>query len=206
GFMLIGGVGILAFSLLAYQVLRFFIESSRLLWFAPLRVVLFSAVVAYGIVTRKMMEVGVLLRRLISYALLAAYLLALYALVWWLVATAPRPSLENAHTIAHVTAAIVVAFAMAPARGISQRLAERLFIGSHRLDFRATVSKAAKILSSVTTLRDLLDRFASTVGEAVGTDRIFILLPEKQGFAQRYPVVDSGSRYYLELTRDQATI
>ena len=206
GFIMIGGVGILAFSLLAYQVLRFFIESSRLLWFAPLRVVLFSAIVGYGIVTRKMMEVGVLLRRFISYALLATYLLALYALVWWLVTTALQSSVANAHSIAHVTAAVVIAFAMAPARGISQRLAERLFIGSHRLDFRATVSKAAKILASVTTLRDLLDRFANTVAEAVGADRVFILLPDKQGFSQRYPIVEPGARFCLELTRDQATI
>src|SRR5436190_5956324 len=95
---------------------------------------------------------------------------------------------------------------MTPARGISQRLAERHFIGSHQLDFRATVSKAAKVLASVTTLHDLLDRFANTVAEAVGTDRILILLPDKQGFAQRYPIVEPGSRYILELTRDQATI
>jgi GAF domain-containing protein len=152
------------------------------------------------------MDVGLLLRRLISYALLAVYLLVLYSFVWWLVATALRHSLANAHTIAHATAAIVIAFAMAPARGMSQRLAERLFIGSQRLDFRATVSKAAKILASVTTLRDLLDRFANTVAEAVGTDRVLILLPDKQGFLQRYPIVESGSRYYLELARDQATI
>ena len=108
--------------------------------------------------------------------------------------------------IAHVMAAIVVAFAMAPARGISQRLAERLFISSHQLDFRSTVSKAAKILSSVTTLQDLLDRFANTVAEAVGTDRILILLPDRQGFSQQYPMVEPGSRHRLELTRDQATI
>src|SRR5438128_858665 len=141
-----------------------------------------------------------------SYSPLAAYLLALYALVWWLVITALQSSTSNAHTIAHVTAAVVIAFAMAPARGISQRLAERLFIGSHQLDFRATVSKAAKILTSVTTLRDLLDRFANTVAEAVGTDRVLILLPDKQGFSQHYPPVEPDSRYFLELTRDQATI
>src|SRR5437867_13015441 len=170
------------------------------------RVVFFSIVVAYGIATRKMMEVGVFLRRLISYVLLATYLLALYALVWWLVATALRSSVPNAHTVAHVAAAVVIAFAMAPARCISQRLAERLFIGSHQLDFRATVSKAAKILASVTTLRDLLDRFANTVAEAVGTERVFILLPDKQGFSQRYPMVEPGARYCLELSRDQATI
>lgn len=191
---------------LVSYVLGFFVERPRLLWLAPSRVVLFSAIVAYGIATRKILDVGLLLRRVISYALLATYLLALYAIVWWLVATALRSSATNAHTVAHVTAAIVIAFAMAPARGISQHLAERLFIGSHRLDFRATVSKAAQILSSVTTLRDLLDRFANTVAEAVGTERIYILLAEKQRFLQRYPIVEPGARYCLELTRDQATI
>src|SRR5437016_4964917 len=205
-FILIGGIAAVVVSLPLSLLLGGFFRPSQLSWFAPFRVVFFSIVVAYGIATRKMMEVGVLLRRFISYALLATYLLALYALVWWLVTTALQSSVANAHSIAHVTAAVVIAFAMAPARGISQRLAERLFIGSHRLDFRATVSKAAKILASVTTLRDLLDRFANTVAEAVGTDRVLILLPDKQGFSQRYPIVEADSRYWLELTRDQATI
>src|SRR6266446_5788220 len=205
-FILIGGIVAVVVSLPLSLLLGGFFRPSQLSWFAPFRVVFFSIIVAYGIATRKMMEVGVLLRRFISYALLATYLLALYALVWWLVATALRSSVPNAHTVAHVAAAVVIAFAMAPARGISQRLAERLFIGSHQLDFRATVSKAAKILSSVTTLQDLLDRFANTVAEAVGTERVFILLPDKQGFSQHYPVVQPGARYCLELTRDQATI
>src|SRR5438876_9656765 len=205
-FILIGGLAAVIVSLPLSLVLGGFFKPSQLSWFASFRVVFFSIVVAYGFASRKMMEVGVLLRRLMSYSLLAAYLLALYALVWWLVITALQSSTSNAHTIAHVTAAVVIAFAMAPARGISQRLAERLFIGSHQLDFRATVSKAAKILTSVTTLRDLLDRFANTVAEAVGTDRVFILLPDKQGFSQRYPIVEPGARFCLELTRDQATI
>jgi PAS domain S-box-containing protein len=205
-FILIGGLLALVLPLLLTLTLRLFIDPSHLLWFAPFRVVFFSIVVAYGIATRKLMEVGTLLRRILSYTLLTAYLLTLYVLVWFLVVTALRSSTANAHAIAHITAAVVVAFAMAPARGVSQRLAERLLISSHQLDFGATVSKAAKILSSVTTLRDLLDRFANTVAEAVGTDRIFILLPDKQGFSQRYPAVEPGSRNRLELTRDQATI
>ncbi|HWY50280.1 MAG TPA: ATP-binding protein [Chthoniobacterales bacterium] len=204
-FILIGAAVAVGTTLLSFG-LGLFIDPSELTWFPPLRIVLFSLIISYGIATRKIMDVGLLLRQFISYALLATYLLGLYGLVWWLVATALRPSLPNAHTIAHVAAALVIAFAMAPARGISQRLAERLFIGSQHLDFRATVSKAAKILASVTTLRDLLDRFANTVAEAVGTDRVLILLPDKQGFSQRYPIVESGARYYLELTRDQATI
>jgi PAS domain S-box-containing protein len=204
-FILIGAAVAVGTTLLSFG-LGLFIDPSELTWFPPLRIVLFSLIISYGIATRKIMDVGLLLRRLISYALLAIYLLVLYAFVWWLVAIALRHSLANASTIANAAAAIVIAFAMAPARGMSQRLAERLFIGSHRLDFRATVSKAAKILASVTTLRDLLDRFANTVAEAVGTDRVFILLPDKQGFSQHYPIVEPGSRFYLELTRDQATI
>jgi nitrogen-specific signal transduction histidine kinase len=200
------GAGVAVGTTLISFALGLFIDRSELTWFPPLRIVLFSLIISYGIATRKIMDVGALLRRIISYAIVATYLLCLYALIWWLVTTALQFSTDKAHTIAHVTAAIVVAFAMAPARGVSQRLAERLFIGSQRLDFRTTVSKAAKILSSVTTLRDLLDRFANTVAEAVGTDRVLILLSDKQGFAQCYPFVEPGSRYYLELTRDQATI
>jgi PAS domain S-box-containing protein len=205
GFILIGGIFTVVVALLLTFIADVFISQSQWMWFAPFRVVLFSVIVAYGVATQKIMEVGVLLRRIISYGLLTAYLLAVYTLVWWLVATTLHTA-SNGHSIAHVVAAIVIAIAMAPARGISQQLAERLFIRSHQLDFRATVSKAAKILSSVTTLRDLLDSFAQTVAEAVGTDRVLILLPDRFGFSQQYPAITSNGHDRLELTRDQATI
>jgi PAS domain S-box-containing protein len=204
-FILTGAVSTLIYSVLTNAVLRFFINPAEVIWFAPFRGVVFGLVIAYGIATRKMMDVGILFRQMISYTVLAAYLLGLYAVVWWLLVTVLQ-AVPNAHSIAHVASAIVIAIAMAPARGISQDLAERLFISAHRLDFRATVSKAAKILSSVTTLRDLLDRFANTVADAVGTDRIFILLPDKIGFSQQYPAAEPGSRQRLEMTRDQATV
>ena len=66
-------------------ILDLFIEPSKVLWFAPFRVVVFSIVVAYGIATRKIMDVGFFFRRVTSYAVLAAYLLVLYGLVFWLV-------------------------------------------------------------------------------------------------------------------------
>jgi nitrogen-specific signal transduction histidine kinase len=206
--VLVGGILVIAVPLFLGLILQLFIDLSRLLWFAPFRVVLFSAIVAYGIATTKIMEVNVFLRRVISYSLLTTYLLVLYALVWWLTSAALHSAtVKDAASIAHVAAAIVVAFAMAPARGVSQRLAERLFISNRGLDFTATVSKAAKILGSVTTLRDLLDRFANTVAEAVGTDRVLILLPDKHGFSQQYPIVQPGTRVgKLELDRDQATV
>src|SRR5437667_6199275 len=204
GFVLIGGIVALVSSLPLALALRGFFEPSRILSLAPFRVVVFSIVVAYGIATRKIMDVGVFLRRAISYGLLAAYLLAIYALVWWLVATALRSSVTDAHGIAHVMAAIVVAFAMAPARGVSQRLAERLFVSSRGLDFRTTMNQAVAILKSVTTLHDLLTRFGKTIAQAVDTDSVMILLPQKDVYAQRHPPPTPASR--IDLPKDHALL
>ncbi len=207
-FIMVGGISALAFSLLLSFVLGFFIESSRLLWFAPFRVLIFSFVVAYGVSTRKIMEVGVFLRRAMGYAVLTAYVLMVYLVVWWLVATVFQPALgAQARSLAHIFAAIVVAFAMAPARGISQSLADRLFVGSRRLDFRSTMNEAAAILKSVTTLGDLLARFAQTIAQAVDCDRVLILLPARSGYAQHYPRPDEeSSRPQLDLSPDDPVI
>jgi nitrogen-specific signal transduction histidine kinase len=207
-FILIGGLSALTFPLVLSFILGLFIDPARLLWFAPFRVFFFSLVVAYGIATRKIMEVGLFFRRAISYALLTAYLLTLYGLVWWLIfAVSASQMPHGAKSLAHVIAAVVIAFAMAPARGISQGLADKLFLGTRRLDFSSTMSQAASILKSVTTVQDLLNRFAKTIAEAVGTDRVLILLPEKDTYAQHYPASqpENGSDK-LRLSRSEPMI
>ncbi len=187
-FILIGVASTLISVLLLY-VLRSVVDQARLIWFAPFRILLFSLVIAYGIATRRIMEVGVFLRRLTSYFVLTAYLIGLYVFVWWLVVTASGPFLKQGSSIGYLIAAIAIAFAMAPARGFSQRLADKLFVGAKGIDFRVTMSKAAAILQSVTILPDLLRRFASTIGEAVGTDTVTIYLKGKKGdFLRRYSV------------------
>ncbi len=189
-FILTGAVATLGTVSIAFA-LGFVVDRSRLVWFAPFRILLFSLIVAYGIATQKVMDVGFFLRRAMSYVLLTAYLLALYGLIWWLVFAFFNPLLPaTARSAAHITAAVVVAFAMAPARGISQTFANRLFMGTRGLDFQSTMSQATAILKSVSTLSDLLERFAKTIAEAVNTERIFILLPGRSGYIQHYPPVD----------------
>jgi PAS domain S-box-containing protein len=185
----------------------FFVERDMAVTIAPFRVVVFSLIIAYGIATRKIMEVGLFFRRVTSYAVLTAYLLALYGLVWWLVSMALSPLSSDAQPAAHVVAAIVVAFAMAPARGVSQSLADKLFLGTRRLDFRSTMNEAAAILKSVTTLQDLLERFAKTIAGAVATDTVFILLPDHHGFSQQYPLPSAEIRRpVLGFSKNDATI
>src|SRR5260370_32050429 len=89
---------------------------------------------------------------------------------------------------------------MAPARGLSQRLADRLFVGTRRIDFQATMNQATAILKSVTTLRELLERFAGTIAQAVGTDRVLILLAQKEVYAQHHPPPTRESR--IDLPKD----
>jgi PAS domain S-box-containing protein len=193
------------FALVAFT--PFFEERGIAVKFAPFRVVVFSLIIAYGIATRKIMEVGLFFRRVMSYAVLATYLLALYGLVWWLAFTALTPLSSDARSIAHVAAAIVIAFAMAPARGVSRSLADKLFLGTRRLDFGSTMNEAAAILKSVSTLQDLLERFAKTIAGAVGADSVFILLPDHRGFTQQYPVPISDVRKpVLALNKEDAAI
>src|ERR1035441_7641365 len=72
-FILIGATSTIVFSILANTVFRFFVEPTQLIWFAPFRPVVFSLVIAYGVATRKIMDVGLFLRRTISYVLLTIY-------------------------------------------------------------------------------------------------------------------------------------
>jgi hypothetical protein len=66
------------------------------------------------------------MRRAIAYLLLATYLIALYLLIWWLSVAVFVPIVgHDGRAIAHIVAALVIAFAMAPARGLSQSLADR---------------------------------------------------------------------------------
>ncbi|HEY3662654.1 MAG TPA: GAF domain-containing protein, partial [Chthoniobacterales bacterium] len=207
-FIFMGAIAAVAFFVLLSFVLDFFLGSGRSLWFAPFRFIILSLVIAYGIATRKILEVGFFMRRVISYGVLAVYLIGLYALIWWLSYSVFVPMMgPDGRSVAHLLAALVVAFAMAPARGVSQSLADRLFVGTRRLDFQATMNQAAAILRSVTTLADLLERFGLTIGQAVDTERVFLLLPEQEFYAQRFPTVQSGSRTTrMELHRDQAII
>ena len=207
-FIFMGAVAAVVFALLLAFVLDYFLGAARALWFAPFRFIILSLVIAYGIATRKILEVGFFMRRVISYAVLAIYLAGLYSLIWWLTYSVFTPLFgAEGRSIAHLLAALVIAFAMAPARGVSQSLADRLFVGTRRLDFQATMNQAAAILRSVTTLADLLERFGLTIGQAVDTERVFLLLPEQEFYAQRFPTVEAGSRTTrMELHRDQAII
>jgi PAS domain S-box-containing protein len=183
-FVVAGAVALVLTTVITLALQRL-IPRAELVRYSPFRVVLFTLIIAYGIATRKIMEVGTFVRRAVSYGLLILYLSIIYWMIWWASDHLMR-GLAWQSVIPHLLGAIAVALSMTPARGVSKNFADRLFVNSRGLDFEATMRKAAGILDSVTTLRDLLERFAATTAEAVGTDRVSILLPDKSGFSQHY--------------------
>jgi nitrogen-specific signal transduction histidine kinase len=183
-FVVAGCVALVVFAALG-NLLQPLLQRALVVRFTPFRVVIFSLIIAYGIATRKIMEVGTFVRRTVSYGLLILYLTVIYVGIWWASDHLLRGFAAQS-VVPHLLGALAVALSMAPARGVSKNFADKLFVNSRGLDFQATVSKAAGILESVTTLRDLLERFAATTAEAVGTDRALILLPDQNGFSQCY--------------------
>lgn len=185
-----------AFSLavgITFLLMPLVTDNANMLQFLPLSVTVLDSIMAYGIATRRILEVPDVLRRIAAYALLTAYLLTLYAGVWYAAAFILGRIAPSFLPVTHLLAALVVAFSLAPAHGHLQRFANRLFINVQPLDVGSTMQNTNRILHSISTLDELLQRFAESIAEAVGTDRVTILLSERDSFVQHYPEV-TGSK------------
>ena len=158
-----------------------------------LSIAVLTAIIAYGIATRRIMGVADILRRCAAYALLTAYLSLLFFAVWrgslWALRQI-QPDLGE--TASYLIAALAVAFSMAPVSGVMQRFANRLFIRARAMNVPAAMQQAAQILQTVTTLDDLLERFADLVVRTTGAKHVAVLLWERAGFVQRFPPAADG--------------
>lgn len=178
----------------------------------PLSVILLDCVIAYGIVTRRIMNVTDVLRRSTAYALLTVYLALFYLAIFVTLRLAFSFFLPYADMWAQLIAAIALAFSVAPAHGWMQRFANRLFINVESVDARAAIQQARQVMMTIATTDELLERFADIARSATGTDNVAILLADKEGFSQTYPPPVNGEGLHLDrreplvvLLRDQST-
>jgi signal transduction histidine kinase len=136
------------------------------------------------------MDVAYVFRLMTAYALLTAYLVVLYAIVWMGLRLAFGLAHMEVDTFAHLAAALVVAFALAPAHGRMQRFSNQMFVHVAPLDVGTVAKHASQLLQSISTVDNLLRDFAAIVTRTVDTDRIHIFLAAHDGFEQRYPEHD----------------
>jgi len=184
--LLASAIGFFA-ALMLSTVLPIILKNAQVVSLTPVSVLLFVGIIAYGIATRRIMEVGSVLRSIAAYALLTLYLSALYAITLYGARFACEAVGVAATTFPHFLAALVMAFSMAPAHGRIQHVASRLFLGRSATDVGLTVQRANAILQAIGTLDTLLARFSAVVQDAVGAGDVTILLEEKGRFRQAYP-------------------
>lgn len=168
--------------------------SSQSAQFASLGVIVLDSIIAFGIATRRIMDMAYLFRLLTSYGLLTAYLGILYLVVFWPVISLSHRLGFSLGPLPHFLAALAVAFSLAPMNGVMQRFANRLFIHDAPLNMESVVHLANRLLRSINTVERLLSDFADTVAQAVGTDRVVIVLVKNNRFIQQYASRESLPR------------
>ncbi len=191
-FIMLGGASGLVVGITFAVAIPFLVTgSSQSIRYAPLSVIVLDSVIAYGIATRRILDVAYFVRTAVAYSLVACYLLVIYALVWNAASyITVNVFLRDTAVVSHSLAALAVAFSLSPVHGVMQQFADRLFINVHSMDVGETLQQMNRILQSIGTLSELLANFGDTLAKSVGTDRVIILLQEKDVFTQRFPSED----------------
>ena len=172
------------------QIIPAITGNRQIMQLLPISVILLDGIIAYGIVTRRIMSVGDVIRRAAAYLLLAGYLAVLYTVVLFATTLFLSRILPNPTGVAHVLAAIATTLSIAPANGRMQRITNRLFISFRTVNMQETMRDAHQAIMSIGTLDELMGRFAEISARAAGTDRVTILLPQNGGYEQVYPARD----------------
>ncbi len=106
--------------------------------FGPLCSTGMNCIIAYGIATRRIMDVANVLRTVTAYMLLAVYLVGVYALTWYVITFINRYTVHTPLTLANLVAPLAVAYSMAPSNGLLQPFANRHSINLTRENVSTT--------------------------------------------------------------------
>lgn len=191
-FLLLGcvlsfSVGVLLFSA---SILSGTQETTR---FMPLVVLILDGFVAYGIATRRILTVSEVLRRVVSYGLMALYLCILYLAANWGANLVFARIFVDSANVSHLLAALVVAFSVSPAHGWMQAVAHRLFASGDAVDINVLMGRASHVFREVSTEANLMANFSDLVSDAFGVRKVVLLNRQADGtFAQAYPAAAEG--------------
>ena len=182
-FVWLGSVIIALSALLSYGAQVLLHAANLIRYAAPLRVIAFDIIIAYGITSRGILQIRVVVRLALSYLLLAIYSGALFTLAWfalrWFFVRIGIDEAMWPTILAGTLAAVLINTAATPLRRVA-----RSILPPNDLDVERIVSKVGNLLRSVATLNELLREFSSIIGKAVGAPEVYILLPGVRGFCE----------------------
>lgn len=159
---------------------------------SPLSIMILNITIAYGVATRRIMDMANLFRLVIAYSLLALYLALLYLAVWSSVSFFLRLQGLSSGVPAGLLASIVVAFSLAPAHGFMQRFADRIFAQTAPVNMQSVIQLTNRLLYSISTIESLLVDFSAMISQILGTDKVCILLADNGVYSQKYPLPASA--------------
>ena len=158
-------------------------HSSHINRYAPLRAVLFTLIIAYGITSRGILNVRSALRLAMSYLLLGGFVAIVFYVSWVSMGFIIHSlRLESAYwqaLVASVASALMVTASGTPLQRITKKI-----LPSADVDFEKTVGQVGHIMQSVAALPELLARFSTVLCKAVGTPSARVLLRNAHGFSE----------------------
>lgn len=200
--MLGSGIGIF-FGVCVAVLIPIMVSSSQSAQLLPLSVMFLDGLTAYGIATRRMLDVAGFVRRAAAYSLLTAYLVSIYIGVFIIGQQILNIWPDQQPFLAHLAAALATTFSLAPANGLMQRFANRLFLNLRSVDPADILQRANRILTAVAMRDEMLHQFATLLSVTFGTDRVLMVLNEDGHWRTRYP---KGSGTSSLLTTDHALV
>ncbi len=174
--------------------------------FLPLSVLVLDGFIAYGIATHRILSASVILQKTLSYALLIGYLLLLYAGVYAITTWVFKTMLTETSFVAHMLAAVVMAFSVAPVHGWMQAFSHHLLPNQTPIDTDEILKQARHIFQEISTEESLTDALTKLVMSTFGTVAITVLRQNPDhSFSQRHPPATDGHEP-VSLEADNALI
>ena len=176
-FLLIGAGILIVLGALPILVVPLVAANSQGVIAAPLWIISMDAVIAYGIITKRILDVGSLTRRAISLTLFAGYVVIAYFSIFTITSKITGTgSLRGTLAIPNIASTLVLLLTMNWARGFLDRTLIK------RIDPVGDWKNAREPLEAMSNQQELVTAFESIVREIATTDRaaVRMLLPDQR--------------------------
>lgn len=194
GFVVLGAASALLIGTLLGILVPIVLGTSR---FVPVghavSTVAMTAVIAYGIATRRAMEIAEVARHILSYVVVGGYLVVVYAVIAGALWAVGRMLGQSWTTVAHLAATLAVALSLSSAFEQIQPVMTRLIHGPSALIRDRLLRDSGRILMSVRALRGLYSEFASMASRLVDVESVTIFVRSDGRFSKVYPSGADGA-------------
>ncbi len=153
--------------------------------YAPLRVIVFTVIIAYGITSRGILNVRSVLRLGLSYLLLGTYAATIFYVAWISLGGIFHSLGIDSEYWQGLAAAVTAALSVTAAGTPLQRVTKKILPAAD-VDFEITIGQVAHIVQSVVTLSELLTRFSEVLCRAVGSPSARVLLSGPVFFSEQF--------------------